>query len=189
VGSAEFGEKESSGKFLLIRSCYRDALWAMAAAHPARPPLLPNEGFLEKGVVGAEESEHDAGLALDEDEEDEEDEEDDDGDGGGGGGASPVGAVAFAPFVSPALGSVPFVRVAFVRVRSFSTASVASSHTRAMNASPASNTPSTTRSRSSAASAPHAPFQLSNTSASLVSSAATVHEGGRRRRAAVAARA
>ena len=86
VGSAEFGEKESSGKFLLIRSCYRDALWAMAAAHPARPPLLPNEGFLEKGVVGAEESEHDAGLALDEDEEDEEDEEDDDDDGGGGGG-------------------------------------------------------------------------------------------------------
>ena len=76
VGSAEFGEKGSSGKFLRIRSCYRDALWAMAAAHPARPPLLPNEGFLEKGVVGAEESEHDAGLALDEDEEDEEDDDD-----------------------------------------------------------------------------------------------------------------
>ena len=92
VGSAEFGEKESSGKFLLIRSCYRDALWAMAAAHPARPPLLPNEGFLEKGVVGAEESEHDAGLALDEDEEDEED-DDDGGGGGGGGGALPPNAL------------------------------------------------------------------------------------------------
>jgi translation initiation factor 2D len=85
-------KKESSGKFLLIRSCYRDALWAMAAAHPARPPLLPNEGFLEKGVVGAEESEHDAGLALDEDEEDEED-DDDGGGGGGGGGALPPNAL------------------------------------------------------------------------------------------------
>ena len=74
VGSAEFDPVESSGKFLRIRSCYRDALWAMAAAHPARPPLLPNEGFIERGVVGvsAEDSEHDAGLALDEDEQDEE---------------------------------------------------------------------------------------------------------------------
>ena len=92
VGSAEFGEKGSSGKFLRIRSCYRDALWAMAAAHPARPPLLPNEGFLEKGVVGAEESEHDAGLALDEDEEDEKN-ADDGGGGGGGGGALPPNAL------------------------------------------------------------------------------------------------
>ena len=74
VGSAEFDPVESSGKFLRIRSCYRDALWAMAAAHPARPPLLPNEASLERGVVGvsAEDSEHDAGLALDEDEQDEE---------------------------------------------------------------------------------------------------------------------
>ena len=88
VGSAEFDPVESSGKFLRIRSCYRDALWAMAAAHPARPPLLPNEGFLEKGVVGAEESEHDAGLALDEDEQDEEDGGGDGGGGDGGGGVA-----------------------------------------------------------------------------------------------------
>ena len=94
VGSAEFDPVESSGKFLRIRSCYRDALWAMAAAHPARPPLLPNEGFLERGVVGvsAEDSEHDAGLALDEDERDE---EDGGGEGGGGGGGG--GGVALPP--------------------------------------------------------------------------------------------
>ena len=87
VGSADVdarglaaGQKKGSGKFLRIRSCYRDALWAMAAAHPARPPLLPNEGFLEAGVVGVRGHEsHDASLraslALDEDEEEDEDDE------------------------------------------------------------------------------------------------------------------
>ena len=94
VGSADVdksvdaaGEKKSSkGKFLRIRSCYRDALWAMAAAHPARPPLLPNEGFLEAGVVGVlghekNADEKDASLLsslakkLDEDEEEDEDAE------------------------------------------------------------------------------------------------------------------
>ena len=52
----------------------------MAAAHPARPPLLPNEGFLEAGVVGVLGHESDdaslrASLALDEDEEEDEDDE------------------------------------------------------------------------------------------------------------------
>ena len=87
VGSADVdarglaaGQKKGSGKFLRIRSCYRDALWAMAAAHPARPPLLPNEGFLEAGVVGVLGHESDdaslrASLALDEDEEEDEDDE------------------------------------------------------------------------------------------------------------------
>ena len=87
VGSADVdarglaaGQKKGSGKFLRMRSCYRDALWAMAAAHPARPPLLPNEGFLEAGVVGVLGHENDdasllASLALDEDEEEDEDDE------------------------------------------------------------------------------------------------------------------
>ena len=84
VGSDE-AASGSAGKFLLIRSCYRDGLWAMAAAHPARPPLLPNEGFLETGVVGVagagesvDDSERDATSLAPEEEDG--DDGDDDGD-------------------------------------------------------------------------------------------------------------
>ena len=90
VGSDE-AVSGSAGKFLSVRSCYRDALWAMAAAHPARPPLLPNEGFLETGVVGvgasADDSEHDACVAPNEERESENGNDDGDDDDGGGGAA------------------------------------------------------------------------------------------------------
>ena len=44
--------KNNGGKFLVIRTCYRDALWGLAASQPSRPGLTPNSGFLELGVVG-----------------------------------------------------------------------------------------------------------------------------------------
>ncbi len=34
--------KNNGGKFLVIRTCYRDALWGLAASQPSRPGLTPN---------------------------------------------------------------------------------------------------------------------------------------------------
>ena len=45
------GGAGGKGRFLRILTSYRDALWDYAASHASRPPLVPNEGFLEKGVV------------------------------------------------------------------------------------------------------------------------------------------
>ena len=59
IGEAEMSSAEvrdaggagGKGRFLRILTSYRDALWDYAASHASRPPLVPNEGFLEKGVV------------------------------------------------------------------------------------------------------------------------------------------
>ena len=56
MSSAGVADARGKGKFLRVVTCYRDALWDVAASHPARPPLSPNDGYLEDGVipVGAE---------------------------------------------------------------------------------------------------------------------------------------
>ena len=51
MSSAGVADARGKGKFLRVVTCYRDALWDVAASHPARPPLSPNEGYLEDGVV------------------------------------------------------------------------------------------------------------------------------------------
>ena len=78
VGEAEMSSAEvrdaggagGKGRFLKILTTYRDALWEYAASHASRPQLVPNEGFLEKGVVPL------GGAAHDDDDDDVEEEED-----------------------------------------------------------------------------------------------------------------
>ena len=87
VGEAEMSSAEvrdaggagGKGRFLKILTAYRDALWDYAASHASRPRLVPNEGFLEKGVVplgGAAHDDDDVEDDMEEDEEVDEDEED-----------------------------------------------------------------------------------------------------------------
>jgi len=91
VGEAEMSSAEvrdaggagGKGRFLKILTAYRDALWDYAASHASRPRLVPNEGFLEKGVVPLGGAAHDDDDVeddmkeddVDEDVEDNEDEE------------------------------------------------------------------------------------------------------------------
>ena len=78
VGEAEMSSAEvrdaggagGKGRFLKILTTYRDALWDYAASHASRPRLVPNEGFLEKGVVPLGGAAHDHDDVEDDMEED-----------------------------------------------------------------------------------------------------------------------
>ncbi|ACO65479.1 predicted protein [Micromonas commoda] len=75
VGEAEMSSAEvrdaggagGKGRFLKILTTYRDALWDYAASHASRPQLVPNEGFLEKGVVPLGSAAHDDAEDVEED--------------------------------------------------------------------------------------------------------------------------
>jgi translation initiation factor 2D len=82
IGAAEMsaGDVERSGdgrgKFLSLVNVHGDAMWALAAAHPAAPPLAPNEGFTETGVVSISKGDHRGRDATDRGDEDVESDED-----------------------------------------------------------------------------------------------------------------
>ena len=67
---------DGRGKFLSLVTVHGDAMWALAAAHPAAPPLAPNEGFTETGVVSISKGDHRGRDATDRGDEDVESDED-----------------------------------------------------------------------------------------------------------------
>ena len=84
IGAAEMsagdversGSGDGRGKFLSLVTVHGDAMWALAAAHPAAPPLAPNEGFTETGVVSISKGDHRGRDATDRGDEDVESDED-----------------------------------------------------------------------------------------------------------------